>query len=155
MSSSPSIDAAFALLDTIREELLCDRPHYRQPHIVLTALLTHAPTYSGKENIAKDILAETDDDERLSYLTRLTDYYFTNLLIACIHPTSIVTNDLVRSQGRRTPAPSDHPSRPGETLDYRTVLGRLNQHEKVAPTPSYSNSGSSTMWIQMSCYWTV
>ena len=30
-----------------------------------------------KETIAKDILAETDDDKRLSYLTRLTDYYFT------------------------------------------------------------------------------
>jgi len=38
---------------------------------------------------------------------------------------------LVRSQGGKTPTPSDHPSRRGESLDFRAVTGRLNQREKV------------------------
>ena len=38
---------------------------------------------------------------------------------------------LVRSQCGKTPTPSDHPSRRGETLDFRAVNGRLNQREKV------------------------
>jgi hypothetical protein len=45
-----------------------------------------------------------------------------------------MTDNTVRSQGGKTPVPSDHPSRPVESFEQRIVTGRLNQREKVLPS---------------------
>ena len=129
--------------------------HYLHPYLILTALLLHAPSVAGKTELAHDILAETKDD-LVTRLTKLTDYYFCNLLVPCILSSFIFfLIVLVRSQGEKTPTPSDHPSRRGETLDFRAINGRLNQREKLEIIIVYLMIDSSPLFISLSCQWSV
>jgi hypothetical protein len=70
---------AVALLDTIKSHKFPSRPSYLHPYTLLTALLTHAPT---KHEIAKDIIDNAADD-LVGGLCRLTDYFWTTLLVPC------------------------------------------------------------------------
>jgi hypothetical protein len=135
-----TIDEAFSVINDLKELSLPSRPQYLHPYLVLTALLQHAPSVAGKTELARDILADTEDDP-ITRLTKLTDYYFCNLLVACTSsPFISFLTVLVRSQGGKTPTPSDHPSRRGESLDFRAVNGRLNQREKVATHSDISHT---------------
>src|SRR5438876_8632264 len=98
-----TIDEAFDVLNDLKDLSLPSRPHYLHPYLVLTALLHHAPSVAGKAELARDILAETEDDP-ITHLTKLTDYYFCNLLVACTSsPFISFLTILVRSQGGKTP----------------------------------------------------
>ena len=78
-----TVDEAFNVLSDLKNHPFPNRPHYLHPYLVLSALLLHAPSVAGKTGLAQDILAETEDD-LVTRLTKLTDYYFCNLLVACI-----------------------------------------------------------------------
>jgi hypothetical protein len=77
-----TIETALDVLNGLENLHLPNRPPYLHPYLVLTALLHHAPSIEGKMGLAQDILAETEDDI-ITRLTKLTDYYFCNLLVAC------------------------------------------------------------------------
>ena len=74
------VDEAYQLLEALRDASLPNRPLYLHPYTLLTALLQHAPASDGKAEIAKDILTQTSD-ELVDRLTKLSDYFFSNLLL--------------------------------------------------------------------------
>lgn len=126
------VDEAHQLLQALRDISFPSRPYYLHPYTLLTALLQYAPVPEGKSEIANDILTQTQDD-LVERLTKLTDYFFSNLLLPCNPLMTILSlTYIVRAQGGRTPTPSEHPSRRGESLDYRAAHGRLSQREKVS-----------------------
>jgi hypothetical protein len=87
-SSQHIIDEAYRVLETLQELSFPNRPPYLHPYNLLIALLHHAPALTGKIEIAKDILAQTQDD-LITRLTNLADYFFYNLLL-CIPLTAVL-----------------------------------------------------------------
>jgi len=80
------VPEATAILNAIKDRDIPQRPSYRHPYTLLTALLTHAPTQSSQNEIAKDIIDNADrEDDILNGLVALTDYFWTALLVPCIH----------------------------------------------------------------------
>jgi len=75
--------SAQEVLDRIRHIPFPDRPPARQPYVLLSALLENALTPSS---IAEDILGAITGDPNafIPNLERLTDYYYTTLLVPCI-----------------------------------------------------------------------
>ena len=75
--------SAQEVLDRIRHTPFLDRPPARQPYVLLSALLQNALTPSS---IAEDILRAITGDPNtfIPNLERLTDYYYTTLLVPCI-----------------------------------------------------------------------
>jgi len=71
---------ATAILQAIKDHDIPQRPSYRQPYTVLTALLTHAPSQSAQNEIAKDIVHNAADEDGL---VQLTDFFWTALLVPC------------------------------------------------------------------------
>ena len=151
MEDQDIVSAAWAVIGAIQNQELPNRPAHLHPHRMLSALLTHAPTESAKREIAKDIVDNRGGggQELMAGLIELTDYFWTALLVPCNHAVPLICHTLfyiflyglttlVRSQGGKTPAPSEHPSKPAETFDQRVTTGRLSQREKVLhPSPEF------------------
>ena len=76
------IAEAYRVLESVREVAFPNRPVYLHPYKFLSALLYHVPSVEGKTEIAKDILAASQDDV-VARLTKLSDYFFYNLVIPC------------------------------------------------------------------------
>lgn len=93
MSSNEGQDilsAAWAIVDAIEKHELPSRPAYLHPHKMLSALLTHAPTDSGKREIAKDIVDNgMTGRDAMTGLIELTEYFWTALLVPCNPPHSL------------------------------------------------------------------
>ena len=72
--------SAQEVLDRLRHIPFLDRPPARQPYVLLSALLENALTPSS---IAQDILRAITGDSNtfIPNLQRLTDYYYTTLLV--------------------------------------------------------------------------
>jgi hypothetical protein len=89
-----AIQTAFNVLSNLEKPQWPNIPPYRNPHLVLTALLQHAPFEDGKIEIARDVLAAPMDDHlaQVAHLTTLADYFLDHLLIPCIHPLSHSSN---------------------------------------------------------------
>lgn len=79
-----SVDRASQILARIKDHSFSGRQQYLHPYFLLSALLTHAPTPSGKMEIANDII-NSDGPDLVAALTRLTDYFWTSLLVPRIH----------------------------------------------------------------------
>src|SRR5438045_1722429 len=75
-----AVHQAFQILARVKDQPFADRQDYLHPFTFLSALLTHAPTLSGKAEIANDIVT-SDNANLVSSLARLTDYFWTSLLI--------------------------------------------------------------------------
>jgi hypothetical protein len=77
------IPEALQILNTVKDFVFTDRPEYLHPHKVLTALMIHAPSDTAKQEIAKDIVDNTDDNDPVKGLTLLTEYWWRTLLVPC------------------------------------------------------------------------
>jgi hypothetical protein len=72
------IALASEILEHLRGYAIPDRPFCSlHPYTLLKPLLTHAPSESGKENIAKDIIHNFKTDFTTTSLTRLADDWWT------------------------------------------------------------------------------
>lgn len=131
------VKEAFQILSNVKDFAFPGRQQYLHPYVMLSALLTHAPTLSGKTEVARDIIEGTRAD-LTGGLVALTDYFWTSLLVPRIDPHYFhQLISAVRSQGGKTPTPSEHPSRRAESLEYRAAAGRLNQGEKMRLSAKY------------------
>jgi len=82
MVDNDDVSEALGILNSIRDYVIRDRPKYLHPYTMLTALLTHAPAASAKQEIAKDIVrCRNTEEETLRGLIDLTDYWWTTLLV--------------------------------------------------------------------------
>lgn len=89
------IPEALQILNSVQDSVFVDRPIYLHPYTMLTALLIYAPTETAKQEIAKDIIDITANDGTTAGLIKLTDYWWTTLLIPCniLYSFSLFTND--------------------------------------------------------------
>jgi len=117
--------SAQEVLDRLRHIPFLDRPPARQPYVLLSAVLENALTPSS---IAQDILRAITGDSNtfIPNLQRLTDYYYTTLLVPRFSSLMFYLI-VVRREGGKTPAMSDHPS----DFDQRLVTRRWTDREKV------------------------
>jgi hypothetical protein len=84
-AESNYLSEATAILNAVKDHAYTQRPSYQHPYILLTALLTHAPSESGRKEIAKDIVDNAaNEDGIFNGLIRLTNYFWTSLLVPCI-----------------------------------------------------------------------
>lgn len=84
-TTQASVDRAFQTLERIKNRAFSGRQQCCHPSVLLAALLTHAPTLSGKSEIASEIINCANYD-LVGALIRLTDYFWTSLLVPRIYP---------------------------------------------------------------------
>ena len=72
---------AFQVLGTIQGFVFPGRPGYLHPYTILTALLTHAPAETAKQDIAMGIVESAAEGDIVAGLMNLTNYWWTSLLV--------------------------------------------------------------------------
>jgi len=81
---SDHLSEATRILNIWKDTELLGRPSYLHPYTLLTALITHAPTPDGKQEIAKDVIES--EAKGFNGLVQLTDYFWTTLLVPRVFP---------------------------------------------------------------------
>lgn len=81
--SKDYIPKAIQILNAVKDFRFTDRPEYVHPYKVLTALITYAPSAGAKQEIAKDIVDNSSQEDLVKGLTDLTDYWWKTLLVPC------------------------------------------------------------------------
>ena len=79
MMDSDHLSEATRILNIWKDTELPGSPSYLHPYTLLTALITHAPTPEGKQEIAKDVV--DNGAKGFNGLIQLTDYFWTTLLV--------------------------------------------------------------------------
>lgn len=81
--SDDYIPEATQILNNVKDFVFTDRPEYLHPYKVLRALITHAPSDSAKQEIARDIVDNTTQEDPVKGLTDITEYWWKMLPVPC------------------------------------------------------------------------
>jgi hypothetical protein len=96
---------AIQILNTVQDFIFPGRHEYLHPYTVLKALLTHAPSETAKQDIARNIIEITAEGDIVAGLTDLTDYWWTTFLVPrkFLYPLQYL---LMKSAERRRKIPT-------------------------------------------------